>query len=150
MKYKLEKQFRLKDYDYAQSGYYFVTICTKEKRPFLGEVFNEQVRLSKIGKIAERNWLEIPKYFKHVLLDLYAIMPNHIHGIVVLNCKQNLINQIPTNNTNKIKVGKSGIMNNPMESQELTLGKIIRWYKAKVSYAIRSSSQSFCLAVKVL
>jgi putative transposase len=94
MPYKLQKQYRYKDYDYSQDGLYFVTICTHNKELFFGNVvgkyFNNYiddavVELSEIGKIANKFWLEIPKHFGNVILDEYIIMPNHVHGIIQIN-----------------------------------------------------------------
>ena len=56
---------------------------------FFGNIKNEEMRLSKIGKIAERFYLEIPNHFQFVKLDEYVIMPNHIHGIIEINNRRN-------------------------------------------------------------
>lgn len=80
--YKNKKQYRHKDYDYSQNGFYFITICTKDKWLFFGDIFDCKMKLSAIGKIAEKYWLEIPNHFPFVKLDKFVIMPNHIHGIV--------------------------------------------------------------------
>ena len=79
---------RLKDYDYSQTGHYFVTICTKDKIPFFGETSGEGVALSVVGKLSRDYWQEIPEHFPFVSLDEFVIMPNHIHGIIVI-CRDN-------------------------------------------------------------
>ena len=81
-KYRVETT-RLPDYDYSGIGYYFVIICTKDVIPFFGNIKDEKVILSEIGKFAEKYWWEIPFHFQNVKIDEYIIMPNHIHGIVV-------------------------------------------------------------------
>ena len=81
---KLRKRLRLKEFDYSTAGYYFVTICTKDKKHWFGRVENEDMKLSSIGKIAKECWKEIPQHFKNVELGVYIIMPNHIHGILVV------------------------------------------------------------------
>ncbi len=73
---------RLKNYDYSQNGMYFVTICTREKEHFFGEIENGKMILNEIGKITEKYWQEIPKHFSFVNLDEYQIMPNHIHWVI--------------------------------------------------------------------
>ncbi len=105
MQYKIEKQYRLKNYDYSQEGYYFVTICTKNKEEFLGNIVgvddDVKAELSKIGKIVEKVWLEIPEHFKNVELDEYVIIPNHIHGIIVIKeneYSRNIIHHVPDEN----------------------------------------------------
>jgi hypothetical protein len=83
-KYRVEST-RLPNYDYACNGWYFVTICTDERQCFFGDVVNGKMHLSKIGQIAEKFWAEIPQHSKHTYIDAYVIMPNHVHGIVVID-----------------------------------------------------------------
>jgi len=66
-------------------GTYFVTICTKHRECFFGEIINANLRATETGKIAEKFWLEIPNHFPFVVLDQFVIMPNHIHGILIFN-----------------------------------------------------------------
>jgi REP element-mobilizing transposase RayT len=75
---------RLRDYDYSQNGYYFVTICTKNKQEFFGQVKNGEMILNDAGKIAEQCWLDIPVHFPDVELDEFIVMPNHVHGILII------------------------------------------------------------------
>jgi putative transposase len=82
-KYRVESA-RLQDWDYSQSGYYFVTICVKNRKSLLGQIGNDEMVLSEIGTIAQRCWREIPDHFSSVELDEFIIMPNHLHGIIVI------------------------------------------------------------------
>jgi putative transposase len=82
-KYRIES-VRLQDWDYSQNGYYFVTICIKNREYLFGQIENDKMILSEIGRIAEQCWREIPSHFTIVELDEFAIMPNHIHGIIVI------------------------------------------------------------------
>ena len=85
------KHIRYRDYDYSNPGAYFVTICTRKMKCVFGNISNEKMILSHIGKIAERIWCEIPNHFQNVNLDEYVIMPNHIHGIIIiLNEEKNI------------------------------------------------------------
>ncbi|MBI3591187.1 MAG: transposase [Candidatus Melainabacteria bacterium] len=79
------RSIRLKEYDYSQDGYYFVTICTKNRECFFGDVIDGKMELSPMGGIANECWNDIPKHFSNVLLDVFAIMPNHLHGIIVID-----------------------------------------------------------------
>ena len=79
------RSIRLEEYDYSRAGAYFVTICTQDRKCFLGNVGNETVELSPIGKIAHEFWFEIPKHFQNVQLDAFVVMPNHIHGIIFID-----------------------------------------------------------------
>jgi len=62
-----------------------VTICTHRHKNYFGEIEKGRVKLSKIGKTAERCWIEIPQHFPHVYLDEFVMMPNHIHSILIIN-----------------------------------------------------------------
>ncbi|MGA3286894.1 MAG: hypothetical protein ABSD46_05690 [Bacteroidota bacterium] len=79
------RSVRLKEYDYSQPGEYFVTICTRDHECTLGEIINGEMRLNAIGKIVEEEWLRTAIIRPDIQLDLYVVMPNHIHGIIVLN-----------------------------------------------------------------
>ena len=83
-KYRIEST-RLKDWDYSRDGYYFVTICTQDKKCFFGDVIDEKVRLSAIGEIVADEWQKTAQIRKNVSLDTWIIMPNHLHGIVIIN-----------------------------------------------------------------
>jgi len=137
MKYKKYKQYRLPGYDYSGEGNYFVTICTYNREEYFGRINNGEMILSDAGKIVDEIWNEIPVKFENVKLDVYQIMPDHFHGIIIIkpDNRRNLINQIPTGNKmgNQIEF-KSGIRNNPMELKSISLGRIIRWFKGRVKY----------------
>lgn len=78
------KFIRLKGYDYRWPGAYFITICTAGKKHYFGSIKDGRVSLSQVGLIVEKCWLTLPKSFHNVRLDTYVIMPNHIHGIIIL------------------------------------------------------------------
>jgi putative transposase len=73
---------RLQTWDYGSNALYFITICTKNRKHFFGEIANGQMMLSEIGRLAEKYWHEIPEHFPFVILDEFVVMPNHIHGII--------------------------------------------------------------------
>lgn len=78
------KSIRYEGYDYSQAGFYFITICVKNKDRFFGNIKNKSIVFSDIGRIAYRYWLEIPKHFSFAALDLFVIMPDHIHAILAI------------------------------------------------------------------
>ncbi len=82
MLYKMHKQYRYKNYDYSEDGFYFITICTKNRVELFGDIVGDEMVLSEDGKIAEKFWLKISDHFPFVKLDEFVIMPNHIHGII--------------------------------------------------------------------
>lgn len=85
-KYRIESA-RLKNWDYSSDGYYFITICTRNRVHFFGTITNGIMVLSDMGNIADRFWREIPDHFPMVRLDKWVIMPNHVHGIVFIDNK---------------------------------------------------------------
>jgi putative transposase len=82
-KYRVEST-RLKNWDYGSVGFYFVTICTRNREYFFGDVVDGEVVLSKIGELVAEEWLKTPAVRKNVELDEWIVMPNHVHGVVVI------------------------------------------------------------------
>jgi REP element-mobilizing transposase RayT len=78
------RSIRLKGYDYSQAGAYFVTINVHQRRCILGEVMGGEVRLSPAGDMVLDVWEAIPDHYPGVDVDAFVVMPNHIHGIIVL------------------------------------------------------------------
>ena len=76
------RSIRLKGYDYASAGAYYVTIVTWRREFLFGEVVNGEMMLSKFGLVAKQQWEKLPKSFPNIVLGAYVIMPNHMHGII--------------------------------------------------------------------
>lgn len=76
---------RLEGYDYAQSGVYFVTICTHLREHLFGAVVNAELILSEFGEIVRSDWEAIPTHYGQVELDCFVVMPNHVHGILIIH-----------------------------------------------------------------
>jgi len=133
-KYRTES-VRLEGWDYSSDGGYFLTICTKDREEYFGKIENYNMEKTVLGEIAEKFWLEIPKQFKHATLDEWVLMPNHIHGIVIINKpnkspRRNAINRVSTGGI----TGKSNPMLNPF-----SLSKIIRWFKGRTTFEIHKN-----------
>ena len=79
------KSNRLKNFDYSSVGYYYVTLCAKNKKHYFGKVENSQVILNQIGKLVNEIWLGLPEIFSGIELDLSVVMPNHFHGVIIFN-----------------------------------------------------------------
>jgi putative transposase len=88
---------RLKNWDYGQNGAYFITICTGNREHFFGEIVcvddENKMQLNEIGKLANAFWAEIPQHFPFVELGSYVVMPNHVHGILIID-KSNIIDDV--------------------------------------------------------
>ncbi|HUH73070.1 MAG TPA: transposase [Chitinophagales bacterium] len=83
-KYRISSA-RLQTWDYRWSGAYFITICTKNREHYFGEIVNQKMILSNVGVLANVFWCEIKNHTKNVTLGEFVVMPNHIHGILILN-----------------------------------------------------------------
>jgi len=75
---------RLKDYDYSQAGAYYVTINVQNRECLFGEIVDYEMILNEAGKMIEEQWLALLARFPNIELDVYQIMPNHAHGIIVI------------------------------------------------------------------
>jgi len=82
--YKKHKQFRLKNFDYSQNGGYFITICTKDRVEYFGKIIESKMHLNEIRKRTQIIWDDIPNKFNNVHSDEFVVMPNHIHGIIII------------------------------------------------------------------
>ncbi len=78
------KPNRLQKYDYSQNGYYFVTICTKDRYEWFGEVKDDVMELNEYGQIVKKQWIWLSEQYNYIKLDEFAIMPNHLHGILII------------------------------------------------------------------
>ncbi len=134
---------RLPDWNYGWAAAYFITICTAARQHFFGEIVNNQMVLNHCGRVAADCWADIPNHFSNAVLDVFIVMPNHIHGILILDSTTVIHNALPLEATapgNPQPVcgqGSGGITgtHNPMLHQNLS--RIIRWYKGHVTFEIR-------------
>ena len=132
-KYRVEST-RLPNRDYAANGWYFVTICTGDRQWFFGDVIDRQMQLSAIGEIAQKFWTAIPSHFNHVHIDEYVMMPNHVHGIVVIDRPH----VVETRNFASLQADKS---NKFAPLKPGSLQAIIHAYKSAVTRWCRKNGQ---------
>ncbi len=83
-RYRVEST-RLEGWDYSSRGWYFVTVCTKDKKCSLGTALRDQIALSDAGVIAAVEMKAISIHYSNVILDRYVVMPNHVHAIIVID-----------------------------------------------------------------
>ena len=86
------KTIRLKDYNYSQEGYYFVTICTQNREDLFGQVVGadsisarSEIMLNDAGNMIEKIYRNLYNLYKNIILDEYVVMPNHFHGIIQIH-----------------------------------------------------------------
>lgn len=161
---------RLQNWDYGSNGAYFITICTKEMQHFFGEVVDKKMILNSVGELAEEYWIEILKEFPYVEFGNFQIMPNHMHGILIIDksvvpatvetrfIASNLDGIIEDERSKddadssetrliaSVLPEKDGIggfsgENNPMLSDNIS--RIIRWYKGRCTFEMRKINPNF-------
>jgi REP element-mobilizing transposase RayT len=159
---------RLQSWDYGANGAYFITICTQKREHFFGEIANNEMQLNELGQLAEKYWIEIPNHFPFIELGNFVVMPNHTHGILIIdnnpndnmangnmangnmandnvandNVETRLIASLPPTEippTNK--TGGFAGNKNPMFHQNIS--RIIRWYKGRCSFEFRKIHADF-------
>jgi len=131
MKYDLTKHrrrsIRLKDFDYSRPGAYFVTVVTQGRLPFFGNIVDGQTRLSDEGVVTCQCWQLIAEHFSNVSLDEFVVMPNHLHGIVIME-PVGARHAVPLHNTTEH-------FGAPLAG---TIPTIIRSFKSAVTKEIRN------------
>jgi REP element-mobilizing transposase RayT len=121
------RSIRLRGYDYAQPGEYFMTFCTFRREHLLGEIENGIMRLSELGKIVRQEWLRTPMMRSNVELDEFVLMPDHLHGIIVLHAERNGELEQSSNCGGELQFAPT---KTPFRSPSKTIGAIIRGFKS--------------------
>jgi putative transposase len=129
-------------WNYGDDAFYFITICTENRIHYFGEIENDSkiMNKSKSGQIAEYVLNELPNKFSYVKLGPIVVMPNHLHGIIIIDKEKDIKanNNLPKN---KSTIGGVTGNNNPMNNDNIST--IIRWYKGRCSYEIRKIQNDF-------
>ncbi|MBK6838867.1 MAG: hypothetical protein IPG90_11965 [Bacteroidetes bacterium] len=147
-KYRNES-IRLQHWDYANAGAYFITICTKNRAHFFGEIIDGEMHLNEIGKIAKQEWIKTPDIRPDMNLKLgeFVVMPNHFHAVLIIG--ENQYNQqndftqfhviggdamhcVPTNH-----MKLCGAPQNKFGPQSKNLASVIRGYKSSVTTRVK-------------
>lgn len=122
------RSIRLDGYDYSQTGAYFITIYTHQRKPILGTIRDGQVVLSVLGEIVEEEWLRTERLRSEVSLDEYVIMPNHLHAII----------QFAHGTSGAEHVGAH--RDAPLQRPALSLGSVVANFKGLATWRVRESS----------
>ena len=116
------RSLRLKGYDYSQKGAYYVTIVAWRRECLFGEVVNGDVKLSSYGEIVQKWWDEIPRHFQNVETGAFIIMPNHVHGIIIITARRGTV-PVPEDMGGDKLGGETPPLRTP------TLGQIVAYFK---------------------
>jgi putative transposase len=117
------RSIRLKGYDYAQPGAYFVTICVQDRECLLGTIADGEMRLNDAGRMVQSWWDRLPEKYPTVETDGFVIMPNHIHGIIVI-AESDDVGANPRVRPDEQTHGSAP-----------TLGEIVQWFKTMTTNA---------------
>ena len=134
------KRTRLKNYDYSQGGYYFVTVCTEKREEWFGKIEDGEMCFSKFGKVAKDFWAEIPLHFQHIRIDEFSVMPNHVHGILII--EEDLVGNL-VGNAYMRSHKRNAFMHSLQDKTKMLLSKIIQQYKSSVTRKINSMQNDF-------
>ena len=113
------RSLRLPGYDYSQAGAYFITACIHNRAMLFGEVIDDDVRLNEMGTIVQQTWDDLPTHYRGIDLDAFIVMPNHVHGIIILADESERRHAIPeivrgfkTFSARRVneRAGKSGVL----------------------------------------
>jgi REP element-mobilizing transposase RayT len=155
------RSIRLKGYDYAQAGFYFVTICCHDRTCLFGNISAAKsgstidkptMVLNDAGMIANCCWLEIPDHFPNVVLHEHILMPNHIHGIIEFVGAKNIIQATAgAKNIIQATAGAKNIMQAPVGAKNIsplrgpskTIGSVIRGFKIGVTKWMRQNTNIY-------
>ncbi len=131
---------RLQGYDYTQSGAYFVTICTHNRTHLFGQISDAgEMQLSAAGEIVQQCWVAIPEHFLSIELDAFVVMPNHIHGILVLQTNVDDGRGGVVGNDSTVSQQSGALFGRPLPG---ALSTVIRSYKSIVTRTIRAMTNS--------
>ncbi len=138
LKYKNDS-LRAKWWDYSKAGTYFITICTKDRKPFFGEILNGKVELNEIGKIAYAEWLKTFDLRSQMKVELhnFIVMPDHFHALITIG-----ITEFNESDTFFDEFGN--LRNNQFKSQSNNLGSIVRGFKSAVTMKCKLEGFEFC------
>jgi REP element-mobilizing transposase RayT len=132
---------RLPGYDYSQAGAYFVTICTYHRQPLFGEIRDGNMQLNASGRIASAQWGLLPSRFCNLELGEWVIMPNHIHGILVITGSGEASPSKLSVPTNKLIKDASPL--HPHGTLPGSVGAIIQNFKSVTSRKINTHSSKY-------
>jgi len=143
-KYRIASN-RKPNWDYSKKGIYFITICTKNRKHFFGEIENAEMIFSKIGKIAHDEWLKTLEIRKDMNLQFgeFVVMPNHFHGIIIIgdnefNCGRDAMHRVSTKEEmHRVSTEEEMQSINSFAPQSKNIASIIRGFKSAVTIQAR-------------
>lgn len=146
MEFELQGNYRKRnrwiEWDYSSDGYYFITICTQNREEYFGEIKNGEMILNAYGQIVQKQWFWLGEQYKYIKLDEFIIMPNHVHGIIVID--NGIIGKIGTINID-IYHRRHNLLSKTINAFKMTSSKLIhenklaefKWQRSFYDHIIR-------------
>jgi putative transposase len=131
---------RLKWFDYSRASYYFVTICTLKHFHAFGSIQKDAMQLNEAGLLAQKTWVTLPDRYPGIDLDDHIIMPNHLHGIIVITPSTNIQNMPQRFQASKQAILLANTQIDPVSYIPPTLSAIVRTFKAATTRFIRTTT----------
>jgi REP element-mobilizing transposase RayT len=103
-KYRIEST-RLPGWDYSSPGFYFVTICVKNRECLFGEIINGKMVVNEFGRIVQNCWDDLTNHYNRIKLDEFIIMPNHVHGILIILSENDYCNDSISSDCHNVETG---------------------------------------------
>jgi putative transposase len=139
-KYRAEST-RLKYWNYSNPGFYFVTICTKDRENMFGEIVNGKMVLNEYGYVVKNYWHDLPNYYKNCISDSFIIMPNHFHGIIQI---KETIHDTSVEMIHESSLRESSHNEYRKQRRKMLLPKIIGRFKMQSSKKINLINHTTC------
>ncbi len=134
------RSIRLKGYDYAQAGVYFVTLCVQGRECVLGKVVDGQMMLNDTGQRADQFWPAVADHFADVEIDIWVTMPNHVHAIIVIG--RGVVSTPNNEETGGEKGGETPPLPPPPTVSAPTLGQIMAYFKYQTTKSINQMRET--------
>ncbi len=132
------RSIRLQGYDYSQVGAYYITVCTRDRECLFGDVVNGQMKLNEAGKIIQPVWEGLPHSYEGIELNAFILMPNHVHGVIVISTQVGAIHESPLSS-----IGKSpAIVDRVSHRRRMLLAKLVGRFKMVTSKQINALRRS--------
>jgi REP element-mobilizing transposase RayT len=137
------RSIRLKRYDYAAAGAYFVTICAQDHAGLFGEVIDNEMRLNDAGQIAQQGWSATVDHFTYVQLDAFVVMPNHVHCVIIKTVGAGSPRPDKgRTSTERGNTGDEGAGTAPLRVKRWSLGQIVAYYKYLSTKSINAARRT--------
>jgi REP element-mobilizing transposase RayT len=136
---------RLKGYDYTQEGLYFVTICVQNRERIFGKIAEGKMILNDAGKIVEMVWNELPQHYSNIQLDAFVVMPDHIHGIIIITEYKSTHIESRRHGLSEIVRGLKTFSARKINELHNTIGKKL-WQRNYYEHIIRTETECLNIA----